>query len=821
MMHSFVSLKVGACLIALALPALAPTPTTASSADCDSPRKVSVDDYARAEQMLSKNIVPKLLNTAIDPIWLPDGNRFWYRRQTVPGGQYLAVDPRRGTRQPAFDADALTQAVSAVVGQALDANNLTLGDLEFIDSSGRGIAFSTGGFVLECDLAHYTCKGSRAVTADPHVVVSPNRQLAVFTRENNLWLRTLSTGGERQLTRDGSPHFAYGKMPDVGLLSVVSQSKGLRWPPYGVDWAPDSRHIVVTRVDESKEEPYHFLQFVPYDGDRRPRLITIRAPLAGEPPPPVEVSIIDIDTGVTRPVAAGTLGLSTEHYWDPNGSRFLALQGGLFGREEALYEVMVASGNTRKVLQESSGTFLQSSPLVYDEAAVRFIPSRNEMIWFSQRDGWDHLYRLNIATGKIESAITHGDYDIQNIIRVDAKAGNIYFTAVGREAGENPYWRHLYVTDLHGVHIKNLTPKPADHSFPARMNPALALALQAVGISVSTPELISPSGRFMIDTYSTPQEPPVSVLKRIDGSSVMQLETADASSVNASGWITPEPFTVKAADGKTNLYGLILHPAHFNPACRYPIIDAIYNGPQVVTTPHDFMGGINGIFASDAQTFAQLGFAVIVMDGRGTPLRSKAFQDYIYNNMNFGLPDHVAAIKQLAAAHAYLDIDRVGVYGHSFGGFASMEAILRYGDLFKVAASSAGPYDLYAQYPFDSFFAPPQYANGTGQPGGPTDYPTNWGDFDLTRDAGRLQGKLLLGYAGLDENAYPAEAGRMINALTTANKSFDLIYMPNDSHAFSGDPYFIRRRWDFFVSNLLGATPPDNYGMPTFQRKHE
>jgi dipeptidyl-peptidase 4 len=787
------------------------------AAACNSPANVTVADYARAEQMLRKNITGKLLNSAVEPIWLPDGNRFWYRRQTASGAEYLTVDPLHATRQPAFDTAALTKAVAAVVGKALDAGKLTLGDLRFTNASGSAIAFSTDGLALECDLAHYMCKLDAKTLADRYAAVSPNGQLAIHVRDNNLWLEVLASGSARQLTKDGVPLFSYGKMPDEFLLGVASQSRGLRWPPFGIDWAPDSRHIVVTRFDERTVEPYHFLQTVPYDGDRRPRVFTIQTPLSGEPAPAVEVSIIDVETGGSKPLAVGPLGLSTEHYWDPSGSRFMATQRGLFfGRDETLYDVTVATGNARKVLHESSATFLQISPLIYDEPALRFIPSRNEMIWFSQREGWDHLYRVNIATGKIESKLTVGDWGIQNVVRVDAQAQRIYFTAVGREQGQDPYWRHLYVANFNGTGIRNLTPEPADHAFPGKMNSTLVLPLQAVGLSVSAPELISPSGRFMIDTYSTPLKPPVSLLKRIDGTTVMPLETADTSALNAAGWIAPEPFTVKAADGKTSLYGLLIRPAHYNAECRYPLIDAIYNGPQVVTTPHDFVGALSGNFVADAQAFAQLGFAVIVMDGRGTPLRSKSFQDYIYNNMDFALPDHVAAIRQLAAANAYLDIDRVGVYGHSFGGFSSMEAILRYGSLFKVAASSAGPYDLYAQPPVDSFFAPPLYANGSSQPTGPADYPRNWGDFDLTRDAGRLQGKLLLSFAGLDENAYPAEAGRMIDALTKANKSFDLIYLPNGSHAFSGDPYFIRRRWDFFVRNLLGATPPDNYEMPTF-----
>lgn len=813
--------RSAAGIIVLSFAAMGTVPASAAPSACEAASRVGVADYARAEQMLGRNIGPKLRNATVDPIWLPDGNRFWYRRQSASGWEYVAVDPVRATRKAAFDGTAFARAISKVSGKALDANSLALSGLKFTDESGTRISFTADGFALACDLSGsgYVCKGAKAVPADPYVSVSPDGRLEVFARDNNLWLKTLATGEVRQLTRDGSPHFAYGKMPDDGLLGVLSQSRGFALPLYGIDWAPNSRHIVVTRVDERQVKPYHFLQFAPYDGERRPKLIDIRTPLSGEAPDPIEVSIIDVDTGAAKRLAVGPQGLSTVHYWDPRGSRFMAMQGGDYSREETLYEVTIATGAARKVLQETSQSFLQISPLEYDEPALRFLPSSNEMIWFSQRDGWNHLYLVNIANGAIESKITHGHWDVQNIIRVDPKARRIYFTAVGREPGQDPYWRHLYVANFRGTYLRDLTPQAADHDFPGRENPAISAALQALGLTVSTPELISPSGRFVIDTHSTLQTPPVSLLERVDGSLVMRLETADTSAVYAAGWVTPEPFTVKAADGKTNLYGLLIRPAHFNPECRYPVIDAIYNGPQVVTTPHDFTGGLTGPFTDEAQAFAQLGFVVIQMDGRGTPMRSKAFQDYAYGRLDFALPDHVAAIRQLAVEHPYIDSGRVGVYGHSFGGYAAMEAILRYGDLYKVAASSAGPYDLYGQYPLDAFFPPPTYKNGARSPTGPGDYPRDWGDFDLTRDAGRLEGKLLLAYGGLDENAYPAEAVRMINALTEANKSFDLIYIPNGSHAFSEDPYFIRRRWDFFVRNLLGAVPPGNYEMRTLGQK--
>lgn len=774
---------------------------------------VSVADYRRAEAMLAQNIRPKLLNATLDPVWLPAGDRFWYRHETADGGQYLEVDPARATRWPAFDAARLATAVAAVTGKPADAARLQLGGLTFLDPDGRRIGFSAQGFDLKCDLAAYACAGAPSKPEDTGRLVSPDGRWAVFAKDDNLWLRDLATGQARALTTDGEPHFAYGKLPDNALLRVISQTKGFALPLYGVDWSPDSRHVVVDRTDERALQDYPFLQLAPYDGDRRPRVVEVRTALSGGTARmKSQTAIIDIGTGAVRPVTVKG-GLSITHYWDPSSRRFLVMEGGDYSREETLYEVDVASAAARAVLSETSKTFLQTSPLEYDEPAIRFLPQSNEVIWYSQRDGWGHLYLVDVASGRIKAKLTDGPWTIQNIVHVDPARRELMFTAAGREAGPDPYWRRLYSVRLDGTGLKLLTPEPADHDFPGAVNPAVALALKGL-VPVTAPASVAPDGRYLIDTYSTLDTPPVSVLRRADGSVVTPLETADASAVYAAGWSAPKPFKVKAADGVTELYGYLILPHGFDPARKYPLIDAIYNGPQVVTTPHDFAGAVSGLFADDAQAFAQLGFVVLIMDGRGTPMRSKAFQDYIYNNMQaFGVEDHVAAIKQLAARDPFIDADRVGVYGHSFGGYTSMKAMLGFPEVFKVGASSAGPYDLYGMYSLDSFFAPPIYAGGGTEPASPADRPTNWGQIDLTAQAANLKGKLMLGFADLDENAYPAEAARMVNALIAANKSFELVYMPNRSHGFSGEGYFRRRRWDFFVRNLLGAEPPTDYRM--------
>jgi dipeptidyl aminopeptidase/acylaminoacyl peptidase len=795
-MRRLVMLAASAAALCCAAPALAQQ------------AQVGAQQYRRAEAMLPQNLGKLFLNASIEPVWLPGGDGFWYRRQ-LKGGQarYVAVEPRTAKTSDAFDHQALAAAIDKAGGKA-DADHLNLENLRV--SAGGRIAFTSDKHVYECGLAPIACTGSEAEKGRPLEVVSPDGRRSVFVKDDNLWLRDAG-GQERQLTHDGEPHFSYGKMPDAMLLTVLTATTGMKLAPNGVDWSPDGKRLVVTRYDERAVPAYDFLQTLPYDGSRRPKPVQVRTRLSGEPDRMVtEVSIIDLATGAQRRLEVGKDGLTPFHYWSPDGGRFLALQGGDFTPKVTLFEVNAASGAARPVLTETSKTMLQVSPLEYDEAAFRFLPGTNEAVWYSQRDGWGHLYLLDLKTGRIKRQITKGQFAVQNIVRLDEKSRKIWFAAAGREAGEDPYFRHLYVADLDGGGLKLLTPGAADHAFPARMNPLAEGPLGALGYHPTLPQMVSPSGNYLIDAASAPGEPTRFTLRRADGGAVGVFETADASAATAAGWSMPELFKAKAADGVTDVWGLVVKPANFDPSRRYPVIEEIYNGPQMVTTPHDFAKARGAV--SQLESFAQLGFVGIIMDGRGTPMRSKAFQDYMFNNMQeFALEDHVAAIKQLAASRPWMDIDRLGVYGHSFGGYSSMKAMLGYPDFYKAGASSAGPYDMYALYGADGFFDPPVFKDGSPVPTGPSDHPRNWGDIDLTQQAGKLKGDLLLAYGDVDENAYPAATVRMIQALNAANKSYELILFPNGTHAFARDPYFVRRRWDFFVRRLQHVEPPRDF----------
>ncbi len=767
--------------------------------------------YQSAERTRADKILPLALNLSIAPIWAANSDRFWMRLQSPDGWQYLAVDPQRRERHLAFDHARLAAAISHATGRAADDKHLMFDDPR-IDQAQQRLSFESADDRLDCDLTSYNCTAVRKPVHDRLSVASPDGTMAIFAKDDNLWLRTSPSGAERQLTHDGEPHFSYGTMPGSSLLVVLQKSSGIKFPPFGVQWSPDSRRIIVTRVDERTLPDYFFLQSVPYDGTLRPKVISIRTALSGESnKATAQVSIIDVKSGAQVALKSAADGLGSTLWWSRDESHFFAIQGGDYSRSETLFDVNASSGDMRPVLQERSDTFLQISPLEYDEPAVRYLDRSGEFIWFSQRDGWNHLYLVDTRTGAIKAKLGDGPWSVQNIVYVDQARRLLYFTAAGREARQDPYYRHLYVVRFDGRSLKLLTPEAADHNFPANSNPALREALTALGlVPPPLPQLVAPSGRYFVDTWSTFDAPPRSVLRSADGRIVMELARADVSAVTKAGWLTPELVNSKAADGRSEIYGLLIKPRDFDASHRYPVVECIYNGPQVVTTPHDYVGALSNWMTDCAQSFAQLGFVAFVMDGRGTPMRSKAFQDYMYNNMQeFALEDHVAFLKHLANERPYLDLSRLGVIGHSFGGFTAMKAILGYPDFYKAAVASAGPYNMYGMYPLDAFFALPQFAEkGAGQGAA---FPINWGNVDLTRQADRLKGKLLMAYADLDENAFPAISAQMVNSLIAANKEFDLIYMPNRSHAFSAEPYFIRRTWDFFVRNLLGAEPPKDY----------
>ncbi len=735
---------------------------------------ITVDDYARAESFLRENTAPLVFGASVRPTWL-DGDRFWYRNDTPDGAEFVLVDPAAGTRTRAFDHTRLAHALSAALDTTYDAGHLPFSSFEFSDD---GIAFDVGARHLTCSLREDRCTAvPRSRTrSDGNSILSPDGKWAAFIRDHNLWVRDVATGDERPLTTDGIPDYGYA-------TNNAGWTKG---DGPVLLWSPDSRkiatfqhdargvgemYLVSTKVGHPDLEAWKY----PLPGDSLifrisrvvieldgPRVVRLQMP-----PDPHRSTITDH--------IAGRDGTFLDVEWSPDARQLAFVSSSRDHKRATLRIADAETGAVRDVLEEVAETYFESGVRMVN---WHVLFERNEVLWFSERDDWGHLYLYDLTTGQLKHRVTEGPWAVLQVLRVDREPGVVYFTAGGREPGD-PYFQYFYRVNLDGTGLKLLTPEAANHA----VTPA-------------------PSGAYFIDSYSTPVTPPVTVLRDTDGRVVVELEQADISRLVAAGWQPPIPFTVKARDGHTDLYGLMYRPTRFDPSRSYPILNYLYPGPQSGSV------GSRSFAASrsDKQAVAELGFVVVEVDAMGTPGRSKSFHDAYYGNMgDNGLPDQITAIRQLAARHPWMDLDRVGIWGHSGGGFASTDAILRYPDFYKVAVSGAGNHD---NRTYEDDWGEKWQGMLVTYPDGTTNY-DNQANQLLAQN---LKGKLLIAHGTMDSNVPPNNTLMLVDALIKANKDFDFLMIPNGGHGFgSGRTYWMRRRWDYFVRNLLGAEPPKEY----------
>ena len=477
---------------------------------------------------------------------------------------------------------------------------------------------------------------------------------------------------------------------------------------------------------------------------------------------------------VSDHIACGTRLCDAQ--WTPDG-RTLAFISSSRDHKRAWMRVADAqTGAVRTVLSETSNT--QIGDASFPEDLWRVLPASNELLWWSQKENWTHLYLYDLATGRLKNRITAGEGNVTEIVRVDEAARQLYVMATGKEAGHDPYFAHLYRVGFDGRGWTLLTPENANHSVN-----------------------LAPDGSAFVDTYSTPDTAPVTVLRDARGQLVETLATADVSRLAATGWKPPTRITVKGRDGATDLYGLMFTPTTLDPAKKYPVVVYIYPGPQVGSVGSRSFGPARG----DNQALAELGFVVVAIDGMGTPGRSKAFADGYYGNMGDNtLPDQVAGVRDLARQFPYLDLDRVGIWGHSGGGFAAAAAMFRHPDFFKVGIAESGNHDnrLYEDDWGERY-------QGLLTRTGATD---NYTEHSNASVAGNLRGKLFLIHGMMDDNVPVQNTMVVVDALVKANKDFDLLILPHATHGYGADSrYVMRRRWDYFVENLMGGTAPHEY----------
>lgn len=744
---------------------------------------VTIQDYVHAEQFLSYNVNPLIDHEYIRSNWIQN-DRFWFRDLTANGSNFILVDPEKGRELPAFDQQKLANALSQATGEQYSADMLPIPYFTYTDD-GKAIIFSAAGKKWICNLKSYDLQETNKKVTSPEMsffrndygdeVISPNGKLAAYIKDWNLWVRNLATGKETQLTTDGVKNFGYA-------TDNASWRKSDR--PV-ILWSPDSKRIATFKQDQ-RDVPNMYLVSTnvgaphlekwkyefPMDTAQmkiyrviinvdQPKVIFLKIP----PDPRRSTDMDDI-------VYDGHLA---DAQWSPDGTKLAFVSTSRFNKIEKVRVADANTGDVREVFEEKVPTQFESG---FGGINWKYLPETHEFIWFSQRDNWGHLYLYDALTGKLKDKITSGNYDVSSILKIDEKNHLLYFMAAGLES-ENPYFLQLCSINFDGKDFKVLTTEVGNHSIT-----------------------FSPSGKYFTDTYSSPDVPPVTVLCKPDGKVIMTVAKTDISRLTAKGWKPPIPFHVKAADGKTEIYGLMFVPTNLNPDKKYPVVDYIYPGPQGGT----FLAGGEGAWSfhatsGDNQAIAELGFVVVEIEGTGNPLRTKSFQDMNYGDMAVNtLPDQVAGIRELAIRYPYLDTTHVGIWGHSGGGFATCEAMFRYPDFFKVGIAESGNHDN---------------RNYESAWGDRFDGPINNSDYATQANqtyAKNLKGKLMLVDGLMDDNVPPQNTLLVVQALEDANKSFDLIIYPNSHHGYGKYYYYeMRRRWDYFVKNLLGKEPPVNY----------
>ena len=756
------------------------------SAQTQQPKVYSDADYVRAEKMLSYNVNPLATKGVVRPHWMEDG-RFWYRAIDGDTASYRLVDPVKKTNVAAFDQVKLAAALSAIPGgKKYEAERLRIFDLSFSGGDKKVHVYVPAG-EYDCDLSGQGMCTPKTKSATPEpkepLTMSSDGKRGAFTRDWNLWVREVATGEETQLTTDGVKDYGY-----------ATDNAGWKHTDGAIMlWSPDSKRIATFQQDQRQDGEMYLVS----TNNGHPQLKAWKYPLVGdEHVTMIERVVIDLDSKKMvrlkmppdqhRSTICDDVACEGTRWddvkWSPDETHLAFVSTSRDHKQEWLRVADTKTGDVREVFTETAPKFFESGA---DMVNWHYLPQTNEFLWYSERDNWGQMYLYDLTSGKLKNQITTGDGNVTKVLHVDEKTRTIYFLAVGKEKARDPYFEHLYSIKFDGSGMKLLTPEDADHNVS-----------------------FSDDFNYFVDAYSTVDKPQVAVLRKsAGGDEVMQLGKQDISKLLATGWVAPVPIVVKARDGKTDLYGFMFKPTNLDPAKKYPIVNHVYPGPQVGSCGSRSFAAAHG----DAQGLAELGFVVVCIDGMGTNLRSKRFHEAYYGDMGDDtIPDQVSGMKDLAARYPWIDIDKVGIYGHSGGGNATAAAMFHYPDFFKVGVAESGNHDgrLYED-DWDEKWAGLLVTNPDGT--------SNYDSQANQSFAKNLKGHLLLAHGTMDDNVPPNNTLIVVEALIKANKDFDLLMIPNKAHGY-GDAtlYMTRRRWDYFVKYLAGAVPPKEYQMKNY-----
>jgi len=718
----------------------------------------TVEDYNRAYALREKYNAKHVLYAGVVPHWVDQTSAFWYVRQTEKGKEYVKVDAASKKRTALFDQQKMASALTEKAGREINAYNLPLQNCRL------NISLDTLRFQLDGKFWAYSIKNNRLLDEgaipsrgkerhwmevddekEGRPVTSPDGKWTAFIKNDNVYVREVATGKEKQLSQDGTLSNYYSSY---------------------IQWSPDSKSVVSCRIRPVEKRYVYYVESSPAD-QAQPKLHKQEYAKPGDELRFKVPCIFEVESG--RRLIPSTELFSHQYelsgpMWNAD-SKAITFEYNERGHKVYLVlEMSAVDGSVRTLIEEKEEKYV-NYPRIYRN----YLGDGKRIIWSSERDNYNHLYLYDRATGKPLNQITKGEWYVRGVQHVDEANEVIYFSANGMKKGEDPYLIHYYKINFDGSNLVELTPEEGMHQC-----------------------WYSSDYKYLVDVYSKVDQAPIAVLRDAkDGKIRMQLDKADISALLANGWKAPEVFSAKGRDGKTDMWGVIYRPSNFDPSKKYPVIEYIYSGPGDQYVPKTF-SSYNWWMTS----LAELGFIVVQVDGMTTSFRSKEFEEVCYKNLkDAGLPDHIAWIKAAAQKYPYMDIDRVGIFGCSAGGQESTGAVLFHPEFYKAAYSACGCHDnrmdkiwwneLWMGYPVDESYSACSNVD----------------------NAHLLSRPLMLVVGELDDNVDPASTMQVANALIKANKDFELVVIPGAHHTM-GEDFGEHKRYDFFVRHLMGVTPP-------------
>lgn len=748
----------------------------------DKPKQFTIAEYEAAAKHMDRSLYGMVKNQ-VSGANFSNSKKLTYYTTTKEGKKFIVVNADAKTKKEAFDHQELATLLSKELDREVEANNLPIynvsiaKDLKTINFSAARQSYL---YNIENNSLLKDKSVNTSVSRKEHV--SPNGKLAAYIKDYNLWVRNLETNKKTQLTFDGEQDYGYATN-NAGWTK--SDGAVLKWSPNSdkiATFQQDARgvgmmYLTSTNVGHPRLEAWKH----PLPGDDK--VFTIERVIIHLDNRPKTVRLKmqpDFQRGSTTDHIAGRNNVLLDAQWNSEGTKFAFVSG---SRDHKVAHLQIAdanSGAVKSIHKEEVDTYYESG---VNNENWKVLFNSNEFIWYSEKTNWGHIYLYDLNSGKLKNQITSGNFIVKQVRHIDEENREIYFSAGGKEEG-NPYHNYYYKINFDGSNFINLTPSKGTHTVT-----------------------FSDDYSMLVDTYSTTTNPPVSVLRNGNGDKIMDLETADISELKENNWQEPIEFNVKARDNETDLYGIMFTPSHYDESKKYPVLNYIYPGPQSGSVGNY---GFRPVWR-DFQAVAELGFVVVAVDAMGTPMRSKSFHDAYYGNMgDNGLPDNITAIKQLAEKYKGMDTERVGIWGHSGGGFASTRAVFAYPEFYDVAVSGAGNHDN-RNYEAD-WGEKWQGLLVDGNIEGKADGTTNYDNQANQLIAKNLKGKLLITHGSMDNNVPPSNTMLVVEALIKANKDFDMILFPNKRHGYADmNNYMTRKRWDYFVTHLLNAKPAEGF----------